>query len=626
MNLLPDTSAVVDGRVSEREDVETVLVPNAVVAELESQANDGRDAGWAGLEELQRLVERAESGDLSLDYVGRRPTNEETVGAGEGDIDALIRDLAAEHDAVLLTSDTVQAEVARATGVPVEYVEPKVDDGADEEGLELERYFDAKTMSVHLKTGVAPMAKRGDIGDITYGAIGEEPLTEAAMRCIAQDVESTARASSKGFVELEEPGMRIVQYRDYRIAVARPPFSDGIEVTAVRPIAKTTLDDYDLPAGMRDRFTERQRGVLLSGAPGAGKSTFAQAVAEFLNDSGFAVKTMEKPRDLQVGPEITQYTELRGSMERTADSLLMVRPDYTIYDEVRKTSDFRTFADMRLAGVGMIGVVHATRPIDALQRLVGRVELGMIPQVADTVVYIEAGDVNTVYDVATEVKVPHGLMEEDLTRPVIVVSDYETGDPAYEIYTFNQQVVTVPLDGAPGEEGEESGVDRIARNEIEREIKSVAHGQVEVELKSGNTAVVYVSENDISTVIGKGGGRITDIENRLGIDIDVRTLDEHPRRNAGGSSSSGGSGGSGGSADAGRSQGEIVTPEITSRHVIVPMEGHAGQTVEVRADGEYLFTATVSRGGEVQVSRGSAIAEELEAAIDRGKTITVAPQ
>jgi len=55
------------------------------------------------------------------------------------------------------------------------------------------------------------------------------------------------------------------------------------------------------------------------------------------------------------------------------------------------------------------------------------------------------------------------------------------------------------------------------------------------------------------------------------------------------------------------------------------MEGHAGETVEVQADGEYLFTATVSRGGEIQVSRGSAIAEELERAIDHNRQITVVP-
>jgi ATPase len=273
----------------------------------------------------------------------------------------------------------------------------------------------------------------------------------------------------------------------------------------------------------------------------------------------------------------------------------------------------------------MVGVVHATRAIDALQRLVGRVELGMIPQVVDTVAYIEAGDVVTVYDVTTEVKVPHGLMEEDLARPVIVVRDFETGKPAYEIYTFNRQVVTVPLDGEGDEE--DTGVNRIAKQEIEREIRSVARGHVQVELEGSNRAIVYVEEDDISYVIGKGGGRIEQIEDSLGIDIDVRTLDERPehhQRAGAGGSSSGGGGSSGGSGGArGTQQGELVTPEITGRHIIVPLEGYAGETVEVRADGDYLFTATVSRGGEVQVSRGSAIAEEMEQAIDRGKQIRV---
>jgi len=307
-------------------------------------------------------------------------------------------------------------------------------------------------------------------------------------------------------------------------------------------------------------------------------------------------------------------------MENTADSLLMVRPDYTIYDEVRKTSDFETFADMRLAGVGMIGVVHATRAIDALQRLVGRVELGMIPQVVDTVVYIEAGEVDTVYDVSTQVKVPHGLVEEDLARPVIAIEDFETGEPAYEIYTFNRQVVTVPLDGAE-DDGGSSGVERVATQEIEREIRSAARGHVEVDLKGPNEAVAYVEDDDISYVIGKGGGRISKIEDRLGIDIDVRTFDERP----GGAGPGGGGRASGGSGGA-TAAGTVVTPEVTNSHVVIPLSDHEGETVEVQADDEYLFTATVSRGGEIQVSRGSAIAEELEAAIDHGRQVTVVPQ
>jgi ATPase len=233
----------------------------------------------------------------------------------------------------------------------------------------------------------------------------------------------------------------------------------------------------------------------------------------------------------------------------------------------------------------------------------------MIPQIVDTVVYIEAGQIEKVYDVTTQVKVPEGLMEEDLARPVIMIEDFETGRPEYEIYTFNRQVVTVPL-----QEGdrEESGVSQLARQEVEREIQSVARGHVDVDIQGQNNATVYVEEDDISYVIGKGGGRIDDIENRLGIDIDVRTHDEKPSSMQSASASA-----------EPPTQGDVVTPEITSRHVVIPLGGHAGETVEVQADGEYLFTATVGRGGDIQVSRGSAIAEELERAIDRERQITV---
>ena len=632
MTVVPDTSAVIDGRVSERVESGSyegaaIAVPEAVVAELESQANDGRESGWDGLEELQRLAELADEGAVEVEYVGRRPGDGKRHAAEEGAVDALIRDLAAKERATLLTSDKVQSEVAQAKGLDVEYVDPEIRGDAPER-LAIEDFFDGETMSVHLKTGVAPMAKRGAVGEMRFETIGDEALTEDDLHEWIGEIETATRASSDGFTELDRNGMTIVQFGEYRIALAQPPFADGLEITAVRPIVETELDDYDYADDLRDRLLDHQRGVLIAGAPGAGKSTLAGAVAGFLADSAFSVKTMEKPRDLQVGPEITQYTELDGRMANTADSLLMVRPDYTVYDEVRKTGDFSVFADMRLAGVGMIGVVHATRAIDALGRLVGRVELGMIPQVVDTVVYVEAGEIETVYDIRTEVKVPEGLTEEDLARPVIQVRNFETQRPKYEIYSFNRQVVTVPVGDA---DDEDSGVDRIAKQEIEREIRSVARGSCEVDLKSANTAVVYVEEADISTVIGKGGGRITDIENRLGISIDVRTFDERPGGRGGRSgntSSAGGSGGSRGESGGGSSSsgaGEIVTPEITSRHVVIPMDGYAGETVEIQADGEYLFTATVSRGGEVQISRGSAIAEELEDAIDRGRQVTVAP-
>ena len=102
----------------------------------------------------------------------------------------------------------------------------------------------------------------------------------------------------------------------------------------------------------------------------------AASLAEFYFSKGKIVKTLEQPRDLQVPPEITQYAPLSGRFEKTANILLLVRPDYSIFDEIRKTEDFDVFADLRSAGVGMIGVIHATNPIDAIQRFMSRIEIG----------------------------------------------------------------------------------------------------------------------------------------------------------------------------------------------------------------------------------------------------------
>ena len=95
---------------------------------------------------------------------------------------------------------------------------------------------------------------------------------------------------------------------------------------------------------------------------------------------------------------------MEGSFEKAVDILLLVRPDYTIFDEVRRAPDFEVFSDMRLAGVGMVGVVHASSPIDAIQRFIGRVELGMIPHILDTIIFIKGGRIQKVYEIKLTVK------------------------------------------------------------------------------------------------------------------------------------------------------------------------------------------------------------------------------
>ncbi|MCX8176048.1 MAG: ATP/GTP-binding protein, partial [Candidatus Bathyarchaeota archaeon] len=81
---------------------------------------------------------------------------------------------------------------------------------------------------------------------------------------------------------------------------ARPPFSDGLEVTIVKPIVKLKLEDYKLSEKLTARLKEKAEGILIAGPPGSGKTTFASSLAEFYMSQGKIVKTLEAPRDLQV--------------------------------------------------------------------------------------------------------------------------------------------------------------------------------------------------------------------------------------------------------------------------------------------------------------------------------------
>ncbi|MEI6118730.1 MAG: hypothetical protein WCP92_05935 [bacterium] len=52
-----------------------------------------------------------------------------------------------------------------------------------------------------------------------------------------------------------------------------------------------------------------------------------------------------------VSDDIVQYSFTYGTHDEVRDILLLSRPDYTIYDEVRNTSDFELYKDLRLTGI-----------------------------------------------------------------------------------------------------------------------------------------------------------------------------------------------------------------------------------------------------------------------------------
>lgn len=606
--IIPDTSAVIIGAISEL--IETgdidypeIVVPEAVVCELEHQANANRSEGRRGLKELQKLQELQYEGELSISFKGKRPTNYDIRYAKSGEIDSIIRDLARSEMGTLLTNDKVQAETAKAQGIPVYYFKQEY----KEKTLSIEEFFDETTMSIHLKENVVPMAKKGTPGHIDFEVLSEKRYTYKELKKIVDEILDKAKSDPKTYLESEKEGSFVVQSREYRISIAYPPFSEALEITAVRPVANIRLDEYHLSEKLLNRIRTSAEGILISGSPGAGKSTFVQAIANYYSSElNKVVKTMESPRDLQLPDEITQYAPLEGSMENTADVLLLVRPDYTIYDELRKNSDFNIFADMRLAGVGMIGVVHATRPIDSIQRIASRVELGVIPSIVDTSIYIEDGKVTHVYETKMTVKVPTGMKEADLARPVIEVRDFETGELKNEIYTYGEQTIVMDMDlvNGPGDdEKHKTAVEKIAEKEILRKVKKLLpkKAKVDVEVVSPERANMYIPEEFIPKIIGKNGKRIAEIEESIGISLGVEVIDSKPV-----------------------SKTPIEVDIIhTNKQLILDLGREKGRkNFDVYIGGEYLLTATTSKKGEIKIKRGIELSDFIIEAIEMGLEIT----
>ncbi len=597
MSYILDTSVVIERAISklvkENKIKGELLIPKAVLAEIENQAHGGRETGFLGLEEIQELQKLAKTGKISIKLVGERPNLYQIKNAKQGgEIDSYIRDLAYQESSILITADYVQSESAKALDIEVMFLEKKIQDK-----IELENFFDKETMSVHLKEDTYPVAKKGLPGNWQLIKIEDKIMDKKRVEKIAKEIVEKSRIDPNAFIEISRPSTTIIQYHDYRIVIVKKPVSDGLEITAVKPIKKLNIDEYNIPEKIKLKLEQKSSGIIIAGEVGSGKSTFAQALAEYYAKNNRITKTIESPRDLILSPEITQYSKNFGTSEEIHDILFLSRPDNVIFDEMRDSPDFKLYTDIRLGGSSVIGVLHAASPIDGVQRFISRMDVGVIPSILNTIIFISKGAIEQVLTVKMTVKVPSGMVEADLARPVIEVKDLESDKLIFEIYSYGEETVVIPIEKS---QNSSNPAFKLAEKQIEREFKKYTDN-VEVEMIGSHKVKVYVPKKDKAKIIGLKGININKIEKDLGISIDVEAMEETFREEK-----------------------KRLGYHISERgNTLLIKVDSPGKLVDIFIEEDYLFSSTPGKKGEIRVNKKSDIGRKLVEALDNNYKVYI---
>ena len=596
-----DTSVIIDkeiskmvqnGRITGKSEI---IIPRAVLDELQSQASTNRDQGFVGLQEIHEIREKCNNKDIKINFYGEKPTYDDILLAKHGRIDSLINELAFKENAILITADYVQHISALAQGIDSVFI--KNNDKITH--FKFEKFFSENTMSIHLKEGVCPYGKIGNPEQFELKKLEGNIITYDYLMEIIKEIYEYNPLNTNKQYEINREGASVIQYGKNRITITRPPFSDSTEITIVRPIVSLSLDDYKLSVKLITRLEEKAEGIVIAGPPGSGKSTLASSMAEYYTKKRKIVKTFESPRDLQVPKEVTQYSPLEGSFENAVDLLLLVRPDYTIFDEIRRIKDFNVYADLRLSGVGMIGVIHANSPIDAVQRFIGKIELGMIPHILDTIIFLKDGKINKVYELKLTVKVPSGLFEEDLARPLVEIFDFESGSLEYEIYTYGEENIVVPIKEIINTKQTNNKVRKLAETKI-KDIVRRFDPNAEIEIISDNRVRIKVEKEIIPKIIGRNGATVSELEELLGLRIDIEA------KNAG----------------LGK-QIDFQINESGPSITITTEKKDIGANVGIYVDNQFLLSSQIGRKARIKIDKRSEVGKKLKNAILNSSDIKI---
>ena len=95
----------------------------------------------------------------------------------------------------------------------------------------------------------------------------------------------------------------------------------------------------------------------------------------------------------------------------------------------------------------MVGTIYASSCINSVLRFLPYVEMGILANIIDTIIFLENGTNSDVMTLKMEVHVPTNLYKfsNELSRPIVVITDFFTQQIKYELYSYGQSIILSPV-------------------------------------------------------------------------------------------------------------------------------------------------------------------------------------
>jgi ATPase len=217
------------------------------------------------------------------------------------------------------------------------------------------------------------------------------------------------------------------------------------------------------------------------------------------------------------------------------------------------------------------------------------------------------------------------MTDADLARPVVEVKDVMTGRALFELYTYGEQVVVMPLENA-GQSNDPG--DQLMAREVERLLRKYVQGPIEIQVR-GRKALVSVDETEVAQLIGKGGRTVQGLERKLGLHLSVQPLrGAPPQREREDDRHQGGWDGKRGGRGNGEPRGGAgnvpkVRVKRTSTNVFLLVDGARAGPYRVEVEGAIVGEAIASKEGRLRFKADSPEGQAIVAADKSGLDISV---